>query len=37
VNFVVAGTPFIVVYAIDRARIVVLAVYRGAQRWPETL
>jgi toxin ParE1/3/4 len=30
-----ANTPFLVAYAIDKARIVILAVYHGAQRWPE--
>ena len=36
-ELVVAGTPFIVAYAIKGPRIVVLAVYPGAQRWPERL
>jgi toxin ParE1/3/4 len=36
-ELVIADSPFIVAYAVDKARIVVLAVYHGAQRWPETL
>lgn len=35
-ELVIANTPFIAAYAIDKARIVILAVYHGAQRWPET-
>jgi len=35
-ELVIAKTPLIAAYAIDKARIVVLAVYHGAQRWPET-
>lgn len=34
-ELVIADTPFIVAYVVDKARIVVLAVYHGAQRWPE--
>ena len=34
-ELVVANTPFIVAYTIQKARIVILAVYHGAQRWPE--
>ncbi len=34
-ELVIAGTPFIAAYTIDGPRIVVLAVYHGAQRWPE--
>lgn len=33
---VVAGTPFVVAYSVLRDRIVVLAIYHGAQKWPET-
>jgi addiction module RelE/StbE family toxin len=36
-ELVIPGTPFIVAYTVAGARIVVLAVYHGAQRWPETL
>jgi addiction module RelE/StbE family toxin len=34
-ELVVSNTPFIVAYAIDDERIVVLAIYHGAQQWPE--
>ena len=35
-ELVIAHTPFIVAYTVKKARIVVLAVYHGAQRRPET-
>ena len=34
-ELVISNTPFIAAYAIEKARIVVLAIYHGAQRWPE--
>ena len=34
-ELVVANTPFLVAYAIEKARIVILAIYHGAQHWPE--
>jgi len=34
-ELVISNAPFIAAYAIDKGRIVILAVYRGAQRWPE--
>ncbi len=34
---VISHTPFIAAYAIEKTRIVILAVYHGAQKWPETL
>ena len=34
-ELVIANTPFVAAYAIQKARIVILAVYHGAQRWPE--
>ena len=34
-ELVVPNTPFIVAYAIDHDCIVILAVYHGAQQWPE--
>jgi toxin ParE1/3/4 len=34
-ELVISNTPFIAAYAIDHDRIVVLAVYHGAQQWPE--
>lgn len=35
-ELVIPNTPFIAAYAVDKTRIVVLAVYHGAHRWPET-
>ena len=34
-ELVILNTPFIAAYAIEKARIVILAVYHGAQPWPE--
>jgi toxin ParE1/3/4 len=34
-ELVVAGTPFIAACTINQERIVILAIYHGAQRWPE--
>ena len=34
-ELVISNTPFIAAYAIEEADIVVLAVYHGAQPWPE--
>jgi toxin ParE1/3/4 len=34
-ELVIANTPFVVAYTIERERIVILAVYHGAQPWPE--
>ena len=34
-EMVIPNTPFIAVCTIEKARIVILAVYHGAQRWPE--
>ena len=36
-ELVISGTPFIAAYAIEDDRIVVLALYHGAQKWPEAL
>jgi toxin ParE1/3/4 len=36
-ELVIPNMPFIVAYAIDEARIVILALYHGAQKWPEIL
>ena len=36
-ELVISNTPFIVAYAIEKARIVILAVYHGAQPWAEIL
>jgi addiction module RelE/StbE family toxin len=35
-ELVIPETPFIAVYTINVERILILAVYHGAQRWPET-
>lgn len=34
-ELVISNTPFIAAYAIDQDRIVILAVYHGAQKWLE--
>ena len=34
-ELVISNTPFIVAYAIAEDRVVVLAIYHGAQQWPE--
>jgi len=34
-ELVISNTPFIAAYAVDHERIVVLAVYHGAQQWPQ--
>jgi toxin ParE1/3/4 len=34
-ELVIAKTPIIAAYAIDQDRVVILALYHGAQRWPE--
>lgn len=36
-ELVIANTPFIAAYTIDQHRIVVLAIYHAAQRWPDVL
>jgi toxin ParE1/3/4 len=33
-ELVISNTPFIAAYAIENARIVILAVYHSAQQWP---
>ena len=33
-ELVISNTPFIAAYAIDHGRIVILAIYHGAQQWP---
>ena len=35
-ELVISNTPFIAAYAIDKADIVALAIYHGAQHWPES-
>jgi len=32
----ISNTPFIAAYAIDKADIIILAIYHGAQQWPES-
>jgi toxin ParE1/3/4 len=34
-ELVISNTPFLAAYAIQKSRIVILAIYHGAQRWPE--
>lgn len=34
-ELVISNTPFIAAYTIDHDRIVILAIYHGAQQWPE--
>jgi addiction module RelE/StbE family toxin len=34
-ELVISNTSFIAAYAIEKSRIVILAVYHGAQPWPE--
>jgi toxin ParE1/3/4 len=34
-ELVISNTPFIAAYAVNRDRIVILALYHGAQQWPE--
>jgi len=35
-ELVISNTPFIAAYAIDKADIIILAIYHGAQQWPES-
>lgn len=35
-ELVISNTPFIAAYTIQHDRIVILAIYHGAQAWPET-
>jgi toxin ParE1/3/4 len=34
-ELVISNTPFIAAYALDHDRVVILAIYHGAQQWPE--
>jgi toxin ParE1/3/4 len=36
-ELVIANFPFIVAYGIEKERIVILAIYHGAQQWPQVL
>jgi toxin ParE1/3/4 len=33
-ELVISNTPFIVAYAVHKVRVVILAIYHGAQQWP---
>jgi toxin ParE1/3/4 len=35
-ELVISNTPFIAAYAIERADIIILAIYHGSQQWPES-
>ena len=34
-ELVISNSPFIAAYTIEKTRIVILALYHGAQQWPE--
>ena len=34
-ELVILNFPFVVAYSIEKERIVILAIYHGAQQWPE--
>jgi toxin ParE1/3/4 len=34
-ELVISNTPFLAAYAVDHDRIEILAIYHGAQQWPE--
>jgi addiction module RelE/StbE family toxin len=34
-ELVIQNTPFIAAYTVQKTRIVILAVYHGAQQWPQ--
>ncbi len=34
-ELVIANTPYLAAYEIQKARIYILAIYHGAQQWPE--
>jgi len=34
-ELVISNNPFIAAYTIEKTRIVILALYHGAQPWPE--
>ena len=34
-ELVISNFPFVVAYRIQKERIVILAIYHGAQQWPE--
>jgi addiction module RelE/StbE family toxin len=34
-ELVISNSPFVVAYCIEKERIVILAIYHGAQQWPD--
>ena len=34
-ELVISNSPFVVAYSIEKERIAILALYHGAQQWPE--
>jgi toxin ParE1/3/4 len=36
-ELIISNTPFIAAYTVEKNRIVILALYHGAQYWPEQL
>ncbi len=34
-ELVISNSPFVVAYSIEKEHIVILAIYHGAQQWPE--
>jgi toxin ParE1/3/4 len=36
-ELVISNSPFVVAYSLEKERIVILAIYHGAQQWPEVL
>jgi toxin ParE1/3/4 len=34
-ELVISNSPFLVAYSIENEHIVILAIYHGAQKWPE--
>lgn len=34
-ELVISDFPFVVAYGVEKERIVILAIYHGAQQWPE--
>jgi toxin ParE1/3/4 len=34
-ELIISNTPFIVAYTVEKTSIVVLALYHGAQQWPQ--
>lgn len=36
-ELVIPNSPFVAAYSIEDERIVILAIYHGAQKWPGTL